>query len=120
MVIWKDVPGLLNADPKYFDNPIKIDAISFREAIELSYYGATIIHPKTIKPLQNKHIALRIKSFIDPAADGTIIYEDFKDDNLIPSFIFKVRPNAHLYPFKRFQLYCRKKSRTHLWHICLL
>lgn len=90
MVIWKDVPGLLNADPKYFDNPIKIDAISFREAIELSYYGATIIHPKTIKPLQNKHIALRIKSFIDPAADGTIIYEDFKDDNLIPSFIFKV------------------------------
>jgi len=90
MVIWKDVPGLLNADPKYFDNPIKIDAISFREAIELSYYGATIIHPKTIKPLQNKHIALRIKSFIDPAADGTIIYEDFRNDNLIPSFIFKV------------------------------
>lgn len=90
MVIWKDVPGLLNADPKYFDNPIKIDAISFREAIELSYYGATIIHPKTIKPLQNKHIMLRIKSFLDPAAEGTIIYEDFSDENLIPSFIFKV------------------------------
>ena len=90
MVIWKDVPGLLNADPKYFDDPIKIDAISFREAIELSYYGATIIHPKTIKPLQNKHIILRIKSFLDPSAEGTIIYEDFSDDNLIPSFIFKV------------------------------
>ena len=90
MIIWKDVPGLLNADPKYFDDPIKIDAISFREAIELSYYGATIIHPKTIKPLQNKHIILRIKSFIDPSAEGTIIYEDFSDDNLIPSFIFKV------------------------------
>jgi aspartate kinase len=90
MIIWKDVPGLLNADPKYFDDPIKIDAISFREAIELSYYGATIIHPKTIKPLQNKHIILRIKSFIDPTAEGTIIYEDFTDDNLIPSFIFKV------------------------------
>lgn len=90
MVIWKDVSGLLNADPKYFDDPIKIDAISFREAIELSYYGATIIHPKTIKPLQNKHIILRIKSFIDPTAEGTIIYEDFTDDNLIPSFIFKV------------------------------
>jgi aspartate kinase len=90
MVIWKDVPGLLNADPKYFDDPIKINAISFREAIELSYYGATIIHPKTIKPLQNKHIILRIKSFIDPTAEGTIIYEDFADDNLIPSFIFKV------------------------------
>ncbi|NWJ49473.1 MAG: aspartate kinase [Bacteroidetes bacterium] len=90
MVIWKDVPGLLNADPKYFDDPIKIDTISFREAIELSYYGATIIHPKTIKPLQNKHIALRIKSFLDPDADGTIIREDFADDSLIPSFIFKV------------------------------
>ena len=90
MVIWKDVPGLLNADPKYFDDPIKIDAISFREAIELSYYGATIIHPKTIKPLQNKHIILRIKSFLDPVAAGTIIYEDFTDDSLIPSFIFKV------------------------------
>ena len=90
MIIWKDVPGLLNADPKYFDDPVKIDAISFREAIELSYYGATIIHPKTIKPLQNKHIILRIKSFIDPTAEGTIIYEDFTDDNLIPSFIFKV------------------------------
>ena len=90
MVIWKDVPGLLNADPKYFDDPIKIDAISFREAIELSYYGATIIHPKTIKPLQNKHIILRIKSFLDPTAEGTIIYEDFSDDKLIPSFIFKV------------------------------
>jgi aspartate kinase len=90
MVIWKDVPGLLNADPKYFDDPIKIDTLSFREAIELSYYGATIIHPKTIKPLQNKHIALRIKSFLDPDADGTIICEDFTDDSLIPSFIFKV------------------------------
>jgi len=90
MVIWKDVPGLLNADPKYFDDPIKIDTISFREAIELSYYGATIIHPKTIKPLQNKHIALRIKSFLDPDADGTIIREDFADDSLIPSFIFKI------------------------------
>ncbi len=90
MVIWKDVPGLLNADPKYFDDPIKIDTISFREAIELSYYGATIIHPKTIKPLQNKHIALHIKSFLDPDADGTIICEDFTNDSLIPSFIFKV------------------------------
>jgi len=90
MVIWKDVPGLLSADPKYFDDPVKIDAISFREAIELSYYGATIIHPKTIKPLQNKHIVLRIKSFLEPQTEGTLIYKDFTEDNLIPSFIFKV------------------------------
>ena len=61
MVIWKDVPGLLNADPKYFSRTEKLASISYREAIELSYYGATIIHPKTIKPLQNKDIPLRIK-----------------------------------------------------------
>ena len=61
--IWKDVPGLLNADPKEFDGPLKIDKISYKEAIELSYFGASVIHPKTLKPLQNKNIPLRIKSF---------------------------------------------------------
>ena len=61
VTIWKDVPGLLNADPKYFDETTKIEKISFREAIELSYYGASVIHPKTIKPLQNKNIPLYIK-----------------------------------------------------------
>ncbi|MBK7214357.1 MAG: aspartate kinase [Bacteroidales bacterium] len=90
MVIWKDVPGLLNADPKYFSKTEKLASISYREAIELSYYGATIIHPKTIKPLQNKSIPLSIKSFVDTASDGTLIQEDTKSDHLIPSFIFKV------------------------------
>ncbi len=90
MVIWKDVPGLLNADPKYFSRTEKLASISYREAIELSYYGATIIHPKTIKPLQNKDIPLRIKSFVKPGDEGSIIQNDTAADSLIPSFIFKV------------------------------
>ena len=90
MVIWKDVPGLLNADPKYFSVTERLASISYREAIELAYYGATVIHPKTIKPLQNKDIPLRIKSFIDPESDGTVIAQNTSADSLIPSFIFKV------------------------------
>lgn len=90
VTIWKDVPGMLNADPKWFDNTIKLDSISFKEAIELAYYGASVIHPKTIKPLQNKGIPLYVKSFIDPHADGTVIQESTANDHLIPSFIFKM------------------------------
>jgi aspartate kinase len=90
MVIWKDVPGLLNADPKYFSVTEKLASISYREAIELAYYGATVIHPKTIKPLQNKDIPLRIKSFVDPLSEGTLIHQNTAADSLIPSFIFKV------------------------------
>lgn len=90
VTIWKDVPGMLNADPKYFDNTVKLDKISFREAIELSYYGASVIHPKTIKPLQNKGIPLYVRSFIDPTAEGTVIQSEMDNDHLIPSFIFKM------------------------------
>jgi aspartate kinase len=90
MVIWKDVPGLLNADPKYFSVTQKLSSISYAEAIELAYYGATIIHPKTIKPLQNKDIPLRLKSFLDPISDGSLIHHNTAADSLIPSFIFKV------------------------------
>ncbi len=89
LTIWKDVPGLLNADPKYFENTQKIEKVSFKETIELAYYGASIIHPKTIKPLQNKNIPLYIKSFIDTASEGTIIQADTYNDQLIPSYIFK-------------------------------
>jgi aspartate kinase len=81
---------MLNADPKWFDNTIKLDSISFKEAIELSYYGASVIHPKTIKPLQNKGIPLYVKSFIDPYADGTAIQSSMENDHLVPSFIFKM------------------------------
>lgn len=89
VTIWKDVPGMLNADPKYFNNTERLPKISFREAIELSYYGASVIHPKTIKPLQNKDIPLYVKSFLDPDAEGTIIQKDLTADHLIPSYIFK-------------------------------
>ncbi len=89
LTIWKDVPGLLNADPKYFDNTQKIDIISYRETIELAYYGASIIHPKTIQPLKKKTIPLYIKSFISPHESGTIVQQDAFADSLIPSYIFK-------------------------------
>jgi aspartate kinase len=92
--IWKDVDGMLNADPKYFEKTIKLNNISYREAIELAYFGASIIHPKTIKPLQNKGIPLRIKSFVNPEYKGTIINSDFASDTLIPSYIHK--PNQRL------------------------
>lgn len=89
VIIWKDVPGLLNADPKYFPNTRLLEQISYQEAIELAYYGATIIHPKTIKPLQNKRIPLRIRSFVEPAAPGSLIQANASHDPAIPSYIFK-------------------------------
>jgi aspartate kinase len=89
LTIWKDVPGVLNADPKWFDQTERIPQLSYHDAIELAYYGATIIHPKTIKPLQNKNIPLYVKSFLDPEANGTDITGN-KNSLPVPSFIFKV------------------------------
>ena len=89
VTIWKDVPGMLNADPKYFENTKKLDSISYKEALELSYYGASVIHPKTIKPLHNKGIPLYVKSFLEPLKEGTKIQESTENDKLIPSFIVK-------------------------------
>ena len=89
LTIWKDVPGVLNADPKWFDETQRIPQLSYHDAIELAYYGATIIHPKTIKPLQNKNIPLFVKSFLDQDAEGTNI-TSAKNDVPVPSFIFKV------------------------------
>ena len=73
---WKDVPGILNADPKFFADTVKFDELSYSEAIEMTYYGASVIHPKTIKPLQNTHIPLLVKPFTDPSASGTVIKEN--------------------------------------------
>jgi aspartate kinase len=89
VTIWKDVPGVLNADPKWFDETKKLDQISYQDAIELAYYGATVIHPKTIKPLQNKKIPLYVKSFLHPEENGTII-NDVQSPLPIPCFIFKI------------------------------
>jgi aspartate kinase len=89
VIIWKDVPGLLNADPKFFPEARKLDSISYRDAIELAYYGASIIHPKTIKPLQNKEIPLRIKSFIAPGDEGSVICGNIQSETRIPCYLFK-------------------------------
>lgn len=80
MTIWKDVPGVLTADPRKFDDVTKLDRLSYREAIEMTYYGAKVIHPKTIKPLQNKNIPLYVKSFIDPDGAGTFISAEVEDN----------------------------------------
>lgn len=89
VTIWKDVPGVLNADPKYFDDTILLDKLSYLDAIELAYYGTSVIHPKTIKPLQNKNINLYVKSFVDPVAPGTLV-GNLAYEKLVPSFIFKM------------------------------
>lgn len=87
LTIWKDVDGMFNADPKIFPRAQKLDEISFKDAIELSYYGASVIHPKTIQPLQNKKIPLFVKSFVNPELAGTLIHEKAK--NTIPCYIVK-------------------------------
>lgn len=89
VTIWKDVPGVLNADPRIYPNATLLSSISFSEAVELAYYGATVIHPKTIKPLENKNITLRVRSFVNPTEPGTIISKDNSKDTEEPSLIFK-------------------------------
>ena len=88
IVIWKDVPGVLNADPKYFKNTKKIDELSYHDAIELTYFGTSVIHPKTIKPLQNKNIPLFVRSFLKPDDIGTVI-KNINKRNTATSYIFK-------------------------------
>ena len=89
VVVWKDVPGLLNADPKWLPDAIKMDEISYREAVEMTFSGAKVIHPKTIKPLQNKDIPLLVKSFIYPGGSGTIIKSEISLRHGLPVFIRK-------------------------------
>jgi len=89
VVIWKDVEGMLNADPKYYESTVKLENISYREAVELAYYGASVIHPKTVKPLENKQIPLFVKSFKNPTASGSIIDGNSSRDREIPSYIHK-------------------------------
>jgi len=88
VTIWKDVPGLLNADPKIFPDTVLYPEISYQETIEMAFYGASVIHPKTLKPLADRHIPLRVKSFLDPGAPGTLIH-DCQHPPLVPAFIRK-------------------------------
>lgn len=89
VVVWKDVPGILNADPKWLSGARKMDEISYKEAVEMSFSGAKVIHPKTIKPLHNKNIPLIVKSFLTPDGDGTIIWADAILKEVMPVFIKK-------------------------------
>lgn len=89
VTIWKDVPGVLSADPRYFENAQLISQISYREAIELAFYGASVIHPKTLQPLQRKEIPLYVKSFVSPQSDGTRVGKGIKIDPEVPCYIVK-------------------------------
>ncbi|KDN56732.1 aspartate kinase [Flavobacterium seoulense] len=89
VTIWKDVPGVMNADPRYFENASLLNQISYREAIELAFYGATVIHPKTLQPLQKKEIPLYVKSFINPLLRGTVVSKGATLEPFMPCFIVK-------------------------------
>ena len=88
VTVWKDVPGILNADPKRFPNAVKIDTLTYHETVELAYYGASVIHPKTLRPLHNKQIPLFVKSFFHPENEGSQITQH-ADTVEIPSYIVK-------------------------------
>ena len=88
LTIWKDVPAVMNADPNKFKDAVNIPLLNYTEVIEMAYYGAQVIHPKTIKPLQNKNIPLYVKSFLDTNLPGTIINAE-KAINLPPIIVLK-------------------------------
>ncbi|MDB2606730.1 aspartate kinase [Zobellia sp.] len=89
VTIWKDVPGVLNADPRYFSETQLLNNISYREAIELAFYGASVIHPKTLQPLQQKEIPLHVKSFLNPGNPGTTVGKGVGIQPKVPCFIVK-------------------------------
>jgi aspartate kinase len=89
VTIWKDVPGVLNADPRHFESTQLLHHISYQEAIELAFYGASVIHPKTLQPLQRKEIPLHVKSFINPKDEGTKVSKGVAIDPHVPCFIVK-------------------------------
>jgi len=125
LTIWKDVAGVMNADPKKFKDAEKLDAMSYNEAIELAYYGATVIHPKTIQPLKAKGIPLNVKSFVNPTLQGTHVLES---GNLIKVPCVIVKENQCLLTFKSkdfsfiaednlqhiFAVFASEKSRIHV------
>jgi aspartate kinase len=89
VTIWKDVEGLKNADPKLFNDTVKVEAITYHEVIEMAYYGAQVIHPKTIKPLQNNNIPLYVKCFLDKDLKGTVIQNEVSSIFYPPLIILK-------------------------------
>jgi aspartate kinase len=113
MTIWKDVPGVLTGDPRLFENVTKLDRLSYKEAIEMTYYGATVIHPKTIKPLQNKNIPLYVKSFINVDGDGTVIANE--GDDLYPPIVIVEKNQTLLYISSRDYSFIAEHHLSHLF-----
>lgn len=86
MTVWKDVEGIMNADPKEFPDAVFISEMTYHEAIEMTYYGASVIHPKTIKPIQNKNIPLEVRSFVNYSKQGSVISAN-ANINFLPAVI---------------------------------
>lgn len=89
VTVWKDVPGILNADPKWMMDTVMLDEISYKEAVEMSFSGAKVIHPKTIKPLHNKNIPLYVRSFLSPGSEGTVIKAEPEIRRTVPVYVRK-------------------------------
>lgn len=109
MTIWKDVPGVLNADPRYFEETQLLNHISYEEAIELAYYGASVIHPKTLQPLQQKEIPFFVKSFINPLEAGTAVRKGQPLDPQVPCFILKKEQHLARFSSKDFSFITEDK-----------
>ena len=109
MTIWKDVPGVLNADPRYFKDTELLNHISYEEAIELAYYGASVIHPKTLQPLQQKEIPFFVKSFINPLEPGTAVRKGQPLNPQVPCFILKKEQHLVRFSSKDFSFITEDK-----------
>lgn len=114
VTIWKDVPGILSGDPAQFDDVSQFNALSYQEAAEMTFYGASVIHPKTIKPLANRNIPLFVKSFDDPKGAGTIIHND-NMEHLPPTIIIKERQSLLTLTIKDFS-FINEESLKIIFH----
>ena len=115
MSVWKDVPGILTADPRLFKNVTKLDRLSYREAIEMTYYGAKVIHPKTIKPIQNKNIPLFVKSFKNPEGEGTMISAIM--EQRYPPMIVVEKDQALIHVSRRDFSFVEEENLSQLFHL---
>ena len=115
--IWKDVPGILNADPRYFPDAVLLDRLSYDEAIELAYHGATVIHPRTIQPLKEKNIVLEVKSFKQPDSAGTRIEDGLTAPSSLALLYSEIKAGVHSAAQKRSDLHGRRTPQCHLPHL---
>lgn len=115
VTIWKDVPGILNADPRLVANTIKIDQLTYHDAVELAYSGAQVIHPKTIRPLENKKIPLYVKPFSNPTAEGSVITEHAAPIN-VPVYIWRTNQVLITLRAKDFA-FVLEESLSHIFQI---